>query len=619
MKKLALYRVLIAMVLAFFSVCGSAQRQYEPPATLERDHGVYIIKSDGSYVQTMERVFRVETAQGVEDTGSQQLSYISSQESIDSIVAWTIQPDGTRVPVPPESIRTRDEDNSGGASQFSDTRVRIIIFPKVEVGSRLEYKASSTTHTPPYPGEFNQSFVFSPNARYDAWQVRIELPVDRKLYVDKRGVSGGLEKTVDGVAHYVFRYARATFIAPESVRVGNGDYGDYLRVSTMPDMIALGRAYQATAKPKTEISEAIRTMALKLTAGKTDERARVRTLYHWVSRNIRYVGVSLGSGRLVPHGADEILHNRYGDCKDHVVILEALLAAVGIESSPALINAGSTYTLPGIGAHGAINHVITYVPGLDLYLDSTDRFSPFGTLPYSVMDKPVVLTALGRMGRTPPTKLESEVVRVDVTLKMGPDGSMEGRSSATLSGVAERSSRVSRFNAKASTEEDVVKELLFRFNETGSGSIEHPDPEDLEAPYWVKSTFTLDAVSNVPGRGAIAMPVGLAPGELAWTGADRPFAQRLTPFKCRSRVVEENYSLTLPKNVVLESSPRGTTYRDGASTYESVYRKTGQTVTVRRKLVAHHASNVCAPEENEQWIRFYKVIQRDLRAQIFYR
>ena len=619
MKKLALYRVLLATVLVSFSVCSPAQRQYTPPATLERDHGVYTIKSDGSYVQTMERVFRVETAQGVEDTGSQQLSYISSQESIDSVVAATIQPDGTRIPVPPESIRTRDEDNSGGASQFSDTRVRIIIFPKVEVGSRLEYKASSTTHTPPYPGEFNQSFIFSPSSRFDDWEARFELPASRPLYIDKRGVTGGLEKTVDGISHYVFQYRRSTFIAPERSRVGASDYGDYLHVSTMPDMISLGRSYQLTAKPKVAITEPVRALALKLTTGKTTERQRVRALHHWVASNIRYVQVALGNGRLVPHGADEILHNRYGDCKDHVVLLEVLLAAVGIESSPALISSGSTYTLSSIGAHGAIDHVITYVPGLDLYLDSTDRFSPFGTLPYSVMDKPVVLTALGRMGRTPPTKLESEVVRVDVTLKMGPDGSMEGRSSATLSGVAERGSRVSRFNAKASPEEDVVKELLFRFNETGSGSIEHPDPEDLEVPYWVKSTFTLDAVSNVPGRGAIAMPVGLAPGELAWVGADRPFAQRLTPFKCRSRTAEENYSLTLPKNVVLESIPRGTKYHDGAITYESVYRKTGQTVTVRRKLVAHHASNVCAPEENEQWIRFYKVIQRDLRAQIFYR
>lgn len=619
MRKTAFYRALLVMVLACFPVCGSAQRQYEPPATVERDINVYVVKRDGSFVHNMERVFRVDTPQGVEDTGSQQLSYISSQESIDSVVAATIQPDGTRVPVPAESIRARDEDNSGGAAQFSDTRVQIIIFPKVDVGSRLEYKARSTTHTPAYPGEFDQSFVFSPNARFEDWQVRIELPADRTLYIEKRGVTGGLEKTVDGIAHYVFQYARTTFIAPESSRVGNSDYGDYLRVSTMPDMIALGRAYQATAQPKVTVSEAIRALALKLTAGKTEERERVRALYHWVARNIRYVSVSLGSGRLVPHEASEILHNRYGDCKDHVVILEALLAAVGIDSSPALINAGSTYTLSRVGTHGALNHVITYVPSLDLYLDSTDRFSPFGTLPYPVMDKPVVLTALGRMGRTPVAKPESELVRVDVTLQMGPDGSMEGRSAATLTGVAERSSRIARFNAKTSPEEDNVKELLFRFNETGSGSIENTDPEDLELPYWVKSRFTLDAVSNVPGRGAIAMPVGLAPGELAWLGADRPFAGRLTPFKCRSRVVEERYSLTLPRNVVLEAIPRGTQYRDGAIRYDAVYRRSGQTVTVRRKLVVHYAAHVCAPEENESWIRFYKVIQRDLRAQIFYR
>jgi len=42
----------------------------------------------------------------------------------------------------------------------------------------------------------------------------------------------------------------------------------------------------------------------------------------------------------VPHDAQSILDNRYGDCKDHVVILEALLEAVGIDSSPALINSG---------------------------------------------------------------------------------------------------------------------------------------------------------------------------------------------------------------------------------------------------------------------------------------
>ena len=319
----------------------------------------------------------------------------------------------------------------------------------------------------------------------------------------------------------------------------------------MPDMLALGASYQATAKPKVEVTDAIRTLAAALTADKKDERAKVKALYHWVVRNIRYVAVFLGNGRLVPHSAQDVLSNLYGDCKDHVALFEALLAAVGIESSPALINSGAAYTLPSIGAHGPITHVITYIPSLDLYLDSTAPFAAFGTLPFADMDKPVVLTALGRLGKTPRTRAADEIMRVNIAMKIQSDGSIEGDSAATMSGVAETSSRAGRFNAKNSPEEDIVKELLFRFNETGSGSIESVDPEALEEAYWVKSKFTLDALSNVPGRGAVAVPVGLAPGAIAAVGSNKPFPRRFTPFVCRSRTIEENYTITFPKNVVL--------------------------------------------------------------------
>jgi transglutaminase-like putative cysteine protease len=97
------------------------------------------------------------------------------------------------------------------------------------------------------------------------------------------------------------------------------------------------------------VTEDIRSLALKLTTGLTSERDKVKKLYEWVATNIRYVSVSLGDGRLVPHDAYEVLKNQYGDCKDHVVLLEALLDAVGIPSSPALINLGAAYKLAKVG------------------------------------------------------------------------------------------------------------------------------------------------------------------------------------------------------------------------------------------------------------------------------
>ena len=240
-----------------------------------------------------------------------------------------------------------------------------------------------------------------------------------------------------------------------------------LYVSTYPDMVAVGKAYEDAAAPMAKITDRIQSLADEVTKGLTSNAAKVKALDHWVAKNIRYVAVTLGHGGLIPHPADQVLENRYGDCKDHAILMQALLAAVGIESSAALVNSGSAYTLSQIGVITPLNHVITYVPSLDMYVDSTDQFSPYGTLSFEVMDKPTVLTALGRLGRTPSTKADQNVVRTTIQMKIQPDGTIEGHSAATLSGISESGSRANRFYAQSTPEEQVVKNLLNRFNETG--------------------------------------------------------------------------------------------------------------------------------------------------------
>ena len=175
----------------------------------------------------------------------------------------------------------------------------------------------------------------------------------------------------------------------------------------------------------------------------------MKALDHWVAKNIRYVAVFLGHGGLIPHPADQVLANRYGDCKDHAILMQALLAAVGIQSSTALVNSGSAYTLAIVGIIGPPNHAITYVPSLDVYVDSTDQFSPYGTLSFEVMDKPTVLTALGRLGHTPSMKAEQNVVRTSIEMRIQPDGTIEGHSAATMSGILESGSRANRFYAQS--------------------------------------------------------------------------------------------------------------------------------------------------------------------------
>ena len=611
--------VLAFLILGFCGATSWAQRPFAPPVAIERDHQTFVVNGDGTYIQYMENSFRIRTPKGAEDYGSREISYISSQEEILSVDAWTITRDGTRIPVPPSAIRDREEDNSGGVAEFSDTKIKAIIFPRVAVGSLTSYKVVSRVHATPYPGEFTAGFVFSPSFVFSDWEAQFVLPESKKLYVDKRGVTGGLDKTVDGLSYYTFRYRREQALPPQPGAAGLIHYADYLLVSTIPDMRALGRLAKTFFEPNVEIKDEIRTLAQRLTAGATDDRAKARALYTWVAQNIRYVSVALGQGRLVPRPASQVLHNLYGDCKDHVVLLESLLTAVGIPSSPAMINSGTSHIFSTIGSHYPINHVITYVPSLDLYLDSTDPFAPFGTLPVADAGKPVVLTALDRIGNTPKMKADENVSRTEVRMTIRPDGTIAGTSFSRMTGSLENASRSSRFSKQSRSEDAEVKELLFRFNETGKGSMQFTEPTDITKPYWVRATFTLEPLANMPGRGGMPVPVGLAPGQIARAGSNTPEPESRFPSRCGSRVVEERYVLNFPDTISIEEIPKGTQFRQGDVRYESRFVQDGRKVTVHRTLRVERASNVCGTKESQDWLAFYKVLQRDLRSQIIYR
>ena len=611
--------VLAFLLLSFGGVTAWAQRPFDPPVALERDHQTFVINTDGTYNQTSDAAYRIRTAKGAEDYASRGFTYISSQEDILSVEAWTLTADGTRIPVPPSAIRDREEDNSGGVADFSDTKVKSFIFPRVEVGGLIAYKVVSRVHTSPYPGEFTRSFVFPPSVIFNDWEAKFVLPESKKLYVDQRGVTGGLDKTVDGLSYYSFRYRREKALPPQRDVAGLIHYADHIFVSTMPDMLALGRVTKVFFEPNVEINDEIRALAERLTAGASDDRAKVKALYTWVAQNIRYVSISLGDGRLVPRPASAVLHNRYGDCKDHVVLLESLLTAVGIASSPALINSGSSYLFSTIGSHYPVDHVITYVPHLDLYMDSTSPFSTFGTLPFGDIDKPVVLTALGRLGKTPKMSASEHVSRTEVNMLIHPDGTIGGTSSSRMTGVFEDAARSQRFSRQSRPEDDEVKELLFRFNETGTGSMQFPDPKDITKPYWLKSTFNLEPLANMPGRGGLAVPVGLAPGFIAGFGSNTPEPKSTLPESCSSRIVEERYVLNFPGSVSIEAIPKGVLFRQGDIRYESRFVQDGHKVTVNRSLKVQRTANLCGVGQSRDWLALYKVLQRDLRSQVIYR
>ena len=171
--------------------------------------------------------------------------------------AWVLQPDGAKTVIAPESIGTQEEGTEGGSTDFSDTKYKVIVFPQVRVGSRLYWRTESVVRTAVFKGQFWNSYVISPHLRVDAWQVVINVPAGMPLYIEKRGVSGGLQSRSANSDHYRFTDQRPTFVAPEEVAVSTSDYADILRVSTLPDAVAFGNLFHERAAPKAAVTEQV--------------------------------------------------------------------------------------------------------------------------------------------------------------------------------------------------------------------------------------------------------------------------------------------------------------------------------------------------------------------------
>lgn len=590
---------------------------YTPSVTAIKTITQIRVKADATYTMDIAHTWRIDTEKGVTSFGEQSIAYSADKETIDILEATITQPDGTVIRVGADAIHDQSEAVSDGAASFSDTRYKVIVYPQVQVGSLLHYKLRIRRHTPIIPGHFTFYDFYSPHFRYANEQ--ISLTVSNKLPL-KVAHQGGQLTTLpeqNGYRRYQFSYQQAHARPSETMEVDIEDHAPYFMASSFADYIAMGQAYQQRAKPMAAVTPAIQRMADEITAGITDERAQVRALYHWVSSNIRYVFIGLGDGGLVPQPADMVLKNRYGDCKGHTVLLEALLAAKGIASSPVLINSGTAYQLAEVAVLHPFNHVITYVPSLDLYLDSTAQMTPFGALPVYVMDKPVVITALNKLGRTPILTADDHAMKSEVRMRLNDDGSVIGVSQTTSTGWVEDDERQTHFDWMTQRHR-MIKTRLESYREIGDGDIQNVDPQDFSQPFVERTRFKLEPMANLPGPAAITMPTGPLPFSLGDYVLKKPEVELNIPRYCVNRTIEQRHTLTLPDGVKVLYLPKDLRFQNTLTEYAASYEHQGQDIHVSRRMQVNVPDFVCEQADQAQLAELMDVIRRDLRGQIIY-
>ena len=605
-----LFGVLALVVGGLFATQAQADST-DLSLTVEKNIQSYVVNADGSFVLDVELVSRINEERAIKPNAQRSVSFNRTLETLDIVEAYTLKADGRKAQVNADQIKEQQEQASAEAPMFQDSRVKVVIFPEVAVGDRLVLRYQRHRTTALFPGQFED--LYAPDY-YQQKQVMLtyDLPADMPLHADFRGFKASNPASDKGRKTYRWELLPAEKTRPENGSVAYTDYGQFLAVSTFTDYTQFAKAYAARAQ--VEVTPAITQLAKELTADSSTPRDKALVLSDWVRKNIRYVAVYVGDGGVVPHAAQAVLDNRYGDCKDHVALLEALLKAVAIDSSPVLINFGNAYVLPKVPTLGLLNHAITYLPGLDLYLDSTATPIAAGYLPLPELGKPALLTQSGQLTRTP----SSQLSHVDGTLHftITPQGAADFTNDNTVQGWG---TEFNRFLFKSMTPTDrnqLTQKVLSMYGQTGGGVIE-TDPLDSNAATF-KSVVKgrTENLVNLPGPTGVPALSSLAGGIGQNVFSFMSEKDRTQNFTCASGTIKETARFDFPKEVNILAVPKAVSLNTGGFNYQTTYAREGNSVLITRSYVFAHPEALCSPQDFVAMKPAIEGMVNDLKSQI---
>lgn len=218
----------------------------------------------------------------------------------------------------------------------------------------------------------------------------------------------------------------------------------------------------------------------------------INALLRKLGREIRYTGIELAEGGLIPRSPGETLKRKFGDCKDKAVLLTALLRALDIPAYVALLNAGEgdpdvEEALPGMGA---FNHAIVMVPGSPaVWIDPTDPFSRAGELPVGDQGRLALVaspTATGLV-RTPEASSADNREVETREIHLSDLGGARVVETTEYWGAEENDLR----SSYAAADEDELRDALADYmSETyladSLTGLDHSEPDDLSHPFRLR-------------------------------------------------------------------------------------------------------------------------------------
>jgi transglutaminase-like putative cysteine protease len=372
--------------------------------------------------------------------------------------------------------------------------------------------------------------------------------------------------------------------------------------TTLGTWQAIGDWYYHLTDGKRANSPEIAAKVQQLTASTQTFDEKIRALAGFLQSEVRYVAIAIGIGGYQPHGAPDVFHSRYGDCKDKVTLLSAMLTDAGIGSEYVLVDTERGVVKPDVPST-LFNHailaielpadtpptkyrsVVTTKAGKRyLIFDPTDEYTPIGDLGTALQGSYALLVAKtgGELIQLPVLPPDTNRFDREGKFTLQADGSISGTLVEKRTG--DHASRERMWMADANEAERMKYVDHYLEESLRNVTVQKANFGDAKTRGTeLVQEFQITAQNYAQHSGQLLL---VRPRVLGDKGLALEWAKRKYPVELAGATQEKDvYEIQLPAGFVVDDLPEPLHIDVGFAKYSSKVESTGSTLRYSREYV----------------------------------
>ncbi|WP_375767272.1 DUF3857 domain-containing protein [Archangium gephyra] len=275
----------------------------------------------------------------------------------------------------PAAVKVIQQEHELAQRLYNGTLSALIFVKDVRVGDTLEYAYTVEGRNPVFGDRFTTTLYTNHGVPVGHMYQRLLWPKGRTLHVKNHGTD--FQPTVKDSGEereYLWEQRDVPGLDVDDALPSWYEPWPSIQLSEYASWRDVARWAVPLYQPPSPLPPALAQEVERLRSENTTPSARLLAALRFVQDHVRYLGIELGPNTHRPHAPEEVLAQRFGDCKDKSLLLVTLLRGLGIEARTALVNTELQRTLDTrLPSPGVFDHVIVQVrlDGQDYWMDPT--------------------------------------------------------------------------------------------------------------------------------------------------------------------------------------------------------------------------------------------------------